>query len=494
MPHTARTTQPTARAALALQCARLDSRTGGLGSSNFEARRDACFVDSFYHARPIIARVCQDILALPVASMDHPSTAGFSGAYERLRTCLADTRQRCAVLDADSRTWIDGTVVTAYHPIISKDFLLPDLAVLYDDATSNTMPRFTQRKLSAVINTSAWLDAKEACDRFDAANTGATVPRREVTRLISCSQAGAGAFLMRLPDVSVKDSTIDSTDYRTIVQRRLGLYLTYLAVPLDESEARGAVVTQHKRLGDAAINAANCTHRHNEGMNAVFVALKNASAATSPVCLGDKGNGTSESKTEAKRRHAHLNDGHIPDIYRTGPPHILYEWKCYTPFRGKGALGNGSTRRGGAASTTDGHSFAFGSTLEYLQAKVLGQKEMGAPSDPPLNRRTGVGRVDPKRGDYTDAFEKGNIVHLLGSENTGALAPGVIHLLHVLDKSTADPQGHDSTQYGLGRASPQSFFQHHLAAVSCAIVRADALTIRNHAAYLAVALAHGVVA
>ena len=143
---------------------------------------------------------------------------------------------------------------------------------------------------------------------------------------------------MRLPDVSVKDSTIDSTDYRTIVQRRLGLYLTCLAVPLDESEARGAVVTQHKRLGDAAINAANCTHRHNEGMNAVFVALKNASAATSPVRLGDKGNGTSESKTEAKRRHAHLNDGHIPDIYRTGPPHILYEWKCYTPFKGKEAL------------------------------------------------------------------------------------------------------------------------------------------------------------
>ena len=55
-------------------------------------------------------------------------------------------------------------------------------------------------------------------------------------------------------------------------------------------------------------------------------------------------------------------------------------------------------------------------------------------------------------------------------------------------------QGHDSTQYGLGRASPQSFFQHHLAAVSCAIVRTDALTIRNHAASLAVALALGVVA
>ena len=173
---------------------------------------------------------------------------------------------------------------------------------------------------------------------------------------------------------------------------------------------------------------------------------------------------------------------------------LLYEWKCYTPFRGKGALGNGSTRGGGAASTTDGHSFAFGSTLEYLQALVLGQAGLGAPSDPPLNRRTGVGRVDPKPGDYDDAFKKGNIVHLLCSENTGALAPGVIRLLHVLGKSAAGPQGHDSTQYGLGRASPQSFFQHHLAAVSCAIVCADALTIRNHAASLAVALAHGVVA
>ena len=82
---------------------------------------------------------------------------------------------------------------------------------------------------------------------------------------------------------------------------------------------------------------------------------------------------------------------------------------------------------------------------------------MGAPSDPPLNRRTGVGRVDPKPGDYADAFEKGNIVHLLGSESTGALTPEVIRLLHVLDKSAADPQGHDSTQYGLGRASPQSY-------------------------------------
>jgi hypothetical protein len=129
--------------------------------------------------------------------------------------------------------------------------------------------------------------------------------------------------------------------------------------------------------------------------------------------------------------------------------------------------------------------------LSELACAAVTQKQMGAPSDPPLNRRTGVGRVDPRPGDYADAFTKGNIAHLLASETTGALAPEVIRLLHALDKSTKDAQGHDSTQYGLGRASPQSFFPHHLAAVSCAIVRADALTIRNHAASLAVALAHG---
>ena len=40
-------------------------------------------------------------------------------------------------------------------------------------------------------------------------------------------------------------------------------------------------------------------------------------------------------------------------------------------------------------------------------------------------------------------------------------------------KSTKGPSGHDSTPYGDGRASPQSFFPHHLAAMSSAIVRAD---------------------
>ena len=467
-------------------------RSGGLGTSDYQARRTAQYVDSYHHARPIIVGVCPDIVTLPIDSPDHPSTAGFAAAYQHLSTTLTRTRQRFAALDADSRTWIDGTVVTAYHPTIPTEFFLPDLADLYDDAESNTLPRFSQRKLSAVINASAWLDAKEACDRFDVANVEATVPHREAARLVSCSQTGAGAWLTRLPDVSVRGSISTSIDCVTQCQRRLGLYLSALSVPLDACEMRGMRVAQHDRLGDAAINTANATHRHNEGLNAIYTAMRCASTATNPVRLGDKGDGTPGTKAEAKQRHAHLNDGHIPDIYRLGPPHVLYEWKCFTPFRSRGALGRGSERCGGAASTTDGHSFAFGNTLENLRSIVYGRKAMGAPSDAPLDRRTGVGRVDAAPGDYRDALEKGNLVHLLASESTGALSPAVILLLKALAKSTQEVQGHDSTPYGLGRASPQSFFPHHLAAVSSAIVRADALAIRNNAAALAFSLAHGI--
>ena len=42
-------------------------------------------------------------------------------------------------------------------------------------------------------------------------------------------------------------------------------------------------------------------------------------------------------------------------------------------------------------------------------------------------------------------------------------------------------------------SSPHSVFPHHLAAISSAIVRADALCIRNNAASLASQLSHGII-
>ena len=85
------------------------------------------------------------------------------------------------------------------------------------------------------------------------------------------------------------------------------------------------------------------------------------------------------------------------------------------------------------------------------------------------------------------------LVHLLATESTGALSPAVILLLKELAKAAQGTDGVDSTVYGLGRASPQSFFPHHLAAISSSIVRADALSIRNHAASLAFQLSHGII-
>ena len=108
----------------------------------------------------------------------------------------------------------------------------------------------------------------------------------------------------------------------------------------------------------------------------------------------------------------------------------------------------------------------------------------GRPTDPPLDRRTGEGRVDATPGHYRDALAKGNIVHQLATESTGALSPPVILLLKTLAKATQGATGHDSTQHGLGRASPQSFYPHYLAAIPSVIDCADALTIRNHAASL----------
>ena len=61
--------------------------------------------------------------------------------------------------------------------------------------------------------------------------------------------------------------------------------------------------------------------------------------------------------------------------------------------------------------------------LLSLRELVFGRTARGAPSDPPLDRRTGQGRVDAKPGDYSDAIAKGNSVHLLANlatESTGA--------------------------------------------------------------------------
>ena len=364
---------------------------------------------------------------------------------------------------------------------LSARYVLPPSHVdLFDDALDNIASRCSQRAFTAVFNCEMWLNAKDECDTFDAANATAVVPHREATRLVSCAQIGAGAHLARHPDPALRGSVIASADFLTRIQRRLGLYVSCLRPALDERLARGLAVTQHDRLGDSYVNAAHHGKRHNDVLAAIAAALR-ATTPAGTILQGDKGDGTTASRAEAAQRYKFLNDGHIPDLYRLGPPHTIWELKCLTPFFPSGALGRGSARCGGAASTTDGHSYAFGCTLENQISRVLGLKARGDPNGRQLDRTTGEGYVAARDGDYADAMRKGNAVHLLLVEATGAISPALHLLLCALAAASKTPEAGDSTCYGKSRAATTSFYVHHTAAISAAAVAADSRMIRTAA-------------
>ena len=386
-------------------------------------------------------------------------------------------------LDADVRVWVDGSRHSAFHLPIARTLELPAPADLFGDSASTPASRLSQRSLAAVVNGDAWLAVKGLCDAFDAANPG-EVRQREAALLVSCSQEGAGAWLTRLPDDSVYHSVTPSATFIAICQRRIGLHLSALKPALDEAVRRGELVTEHMRLGDHFINAANATRRHNDGLRATFTAISALSTAAQvpgAIKLGDRGDGTRVSKEEARRRYAHINDGHVPDAIRFSLPPYCYEFKCYTPMVVGGALGHGSADKGGAPSTTDGGAFAFGNTEEALRVKVFGLKGRGEKAQGPHKRLEGTGWVAEKPGDYASALAKGHGVLLMGCESTGALFTPFALLLRTLGKASTAPGTHDSTVYGSSRASPKGFFAHHAAAISAAVTQADAAVILNTA-------------
>ena len=61
-----------------------------------------------------------------------------------------------------------------------------------------------------------------------------------------------------------------------------------------------------------------------------------------------------------------------------------------------------------------------------------------------------------------------------------------------MDKQARAPTTHDSTRYGIARTSPQSFYTHHVAAISAAIAYADATTLLLAAAAMSFKLSIGV--
>ena len=115
---------------------------------------------------------------------------------------------------------------------------------------------------------------------------------------------------------------------------------------------------------------------------------------------------------------------------------------------------------------------------------MLGHPARGEPGADPLNRLTGDGRVSLKRGEYSDAADKGHHTLLHVTEPSGACSRSLTRLLRDTSKTVGLPGVHDSTVYGTSRASPRSYFSHHIAAISSAIRLADTLTILNHSSNL----------
>ena len=165
-----------------------------------------------------------------------PTIASFCASYDRITAAAADLHQRQTALATQRVHWVDGSTHRPYFPLTAaaRPGSLPATASLaFDDATSASLSRFSQRALMAVVNDTEWLDLHQRCNGFDLANGTAVIPHREATRLVSCSQEGSGAFVARLPDISLPGSIIGSSALLVILQRRLGLYLTALKATLD---------------------------------------------------------------------------------------------------------------------------------------------------------------------------------------------------------------------------------------------------------------------
>ena len=127
----------------------------------------------------------------------------------------------------------------------------------------------------------------------------------------------------------------------------------------------------------------------------------------------------------------------------------------------------------------------MGNTLEHLIVEVLGVAARGADDDPPFDHATGLGRVAATVDhQYADAQRRGHRVTLLATESTGAISPTLHEQLRALDKASRLPTTQDSTIYGVARSSPRTHLTHHLAAISHAIVTADAATVLEFAAVL----------
>ena len=131
---------PPDRVALALACARLYTRDSGFSTSNYTSTSSCLYFSSYVRCRHSITRASPVIATLNTTNPTTPSIIAVRDAHRLISDTLTLVRSRLKTLDADHRTWTDGSTHTdVYHPQLSTDYSIPSPTT----PTYSTTPELT---------------------------------------------------------------------------------------------------------------------------------------------------------------------------------------------------------------------------------------------------------------------------------------------------------------------------------------------------------------
>jgi len=473
---------PGERVDMAMAQAHAATTCAGLGLYDFVAVRHAMYAACSYAVHPAVERAVPAVAGLDLTADPatlhpvSPAHAAFAAAYAMVVDDHASVVATYKARDALPYYYVTGDKRSHFRPKYPTTRALPCLGALYADRTAGTVLHPSQKALVMAVQHKAFLGLQARVAAFDASNPGAEVRDREARRLVSAAQPLAGTWLTVTPDASLPHTRPRTKADRVAMQRRLGLYLTDARPQCDAMAARGTEVTQGHRLGDAQLNKASKTARHNRFNKAWYDAVR--ATATTTVILGDKGDGSPRARAHALQRYGWANNTHVADIIekdaaRNGN-HVLYESKLCSPLRKTDNLGTGTSAGGATPSTAAGNVVAFGCTEEAMLHLIRGCKARGGPADGHrFDRSTGAGHVREHAGHYHDALTNklNEVVELIGE-----VFGGVTQRTHgVLTRLKARAKVRDGTVYGAH--STRCYYQHHAGAISLAIVMGTSDTL-----------------
>jgi hypothetical protein len=236
---------------------------------------------------------------------------------------------------------------------------------------------------------------------------------RDGIRFVAASQPGSGLFINAVP--KYQHYAVPSWAMSIAVATRLGLPLVASAPTLGQLSRRGL---RFDALGDVARSDGEAGHvtRHQGLLEAIYYMVQGVV-------------GKQAAKME-NGKVAHLT-GHRPDLTIRSNRLRCFDLKLFDPI--------GSHP---AEAATRGSYLAFGNTIERADDLVLGRAERN-PGAGEFNRRTGVGHVAGKSGDYASCEKHGIEAVPLLCETFGGFGPGLIALIDELGEIRRNRLTHD---------------------------------------------------